>query len=102
MGNCRSIGRQPISGLTPISWYSFIVSCVCFSLSSLYFSCRAFMRGCSSCIDLDDLICFDVRGHVNSLMATVKKMIASPQLPNVVLKNVRDCSISPTKPDHMV
>lgn len=48
------------------------------SLSFLYFSCNFFNSGCISFISLTDLVCFSVKGMVNSFTTTVNNIMDNP------------------------
>src|SRR5579859_1262805 len=99
IGICSTIGRQPISGLTPASWYSFIVSAFRVSLSPLYFLRSSEIRGVSAVIARCVCICLMNSGTRISRMITTSTMIVSTQVtplarPNSGLNRLKSCVIS--------
>ena len=80
MGSCSSMGPRQPSGLTPLSLYSFIISCCSCCLSLPYLSCSAFILGCSDCIDLVDRSCLRVNGSIARRTMITSMMMAMPKL----------------------
>ena len=78
IGNCRSIGRHPPSGLTPASLYSFIVSSWIFSRFPLYFVWMALILGWIACIWPIDLICFTPSGRRMNRRSSVSRTMEIP------------------------
>ncbi len=89
-------GRQPISGLTPASWYSFIVSWLSVSLSPLCFFRSSEIRGVNAVIARCVCICLMNRGTRMSRIRTTSTMIVSNQVtplvtPNAGLNRLNSC-----------
>ena len=76
------MGKQPASGLTFSSLYSFIISCCIRGLSSFHRSCTAFIFGCTTRICAIEANCFCAMGNMNRRTMIVRPIIATPKLPN--------------------
>jgi hypothetical protein len=85
MGSWSTTGRQPISGLTPACWYSFIVSCCSVCLSFLYFLRSAVISGASADIARVVCICLMNSGTMISRMSTTRITIESAQVHPLVV-----------------
>ncbi len=77
IGICRISGRHEANGLVPVSFHSFICSCVRRSRSCLYFCWSALICGCSSCMLRLDLICLTNSGIRSVRIVTVRPTIDS-------------------------
>ncbi|GAI35831.1 unnamed protein product, partial [marine sediment metagenome] len=71
-------GKHPLIGLTLCSLYKAINSLFNLSLSFLYFSCTAFIKGWIFCISLIETICFCIKGYKINLIRIVSNIIATP------------------------
>ncbi len=83
-GNWSTTGKQPISGLTPASWYSFIVSALSFSLSPLYFLRISLIFGVNAVIARCVCICLTNSGSMSNRIATTRMAIESTQVTPLV------------------